>query len=143
MKYKWHFYRKFGCFNMRWNILRLLEHFSLSFFTEVQIITIFQADCMQFVIHSPCKHMGWNYLWLETDSVLTIQDFYNEKLVLWKLLNGWRNNTCIICSFRIKILHISREEKFCPRSLYSFFFISQSMNFNFTKSKNITIEMSS
>jgi hypothetical protein len=49
---------------------------------------------------------GWRSLWLECDSLLTVQTFTNSLIVLWKLQNRWANCLKIIRSFHFRISHI-------------------------------------
>lgn len=88
------------------SILRdYLSTFLETFLVKVGITTYFQAELLGIMIvihHANTK--GWNPLWLESDSAIAIQAFYNENLVSRKLLASWRNNMHIVRSFSFKIL---------------------------------------
>ena len=56
---------------------------------------------------------GWNYLWLETNSVLVTLAFKSSNTVPWHLRNRWENYLIKVASMHFFVTHVYREGNHC------------------------------
>jgi len=59
----------------------------------------------------------WRNFWLETDSMLVVQVFKSQDIVLWQLRNRWSNCLSITSSMNFIVSHIFREGNACADAL--------------------------
>ncbi|XP_062026481.1 uncharacterized protein LOC133742818 [Rosa rugosa] len=52
---------------------------------------------------------GWNYLWLETDSMLVVHYFKKPCLIPWRLRTLWQNGLHLASQMNVQVSHVYRE----------------------------------
>lgn len=62
----------------------------------------------------------WNFLWLETDSMLVVQAFKSSILVPWQVRNRWNNVQLLLANMHCIVTHIFKEGNQLADSLANF-----------------------